>query len=80
MGVYVSDAGAGEKPYTDVKKTSSSHDFGKDIVPAMVKPNRVLVYGFREPVEQTRSYWRDAGTLSAFTGKPIWTWYHGSAV
>ncbi len=67
MGVYVFNTEVLVKRlYADVKKTTSSHDFGKDIVPAMVKPTRVFVYGFHEPIEHSRSYWKDIGTLDAY--------------
>ncbi len=67
MGVYVFNTEVLVKQlFADVKKRSSSHDFGKDIVPAMVKTNKVQVYGFTEPIDRTRSYWKDIGTLDAY--------------
>lgn len=52
-------------------KTSSSHDFGKDIIPGMVDKNRVFAYNFSDNnipgmEEQERGYWRDVGSLDAY--------------
>jgi len=50
----------------------ASHDFGRDIIPSLLRTRRVLAYNFLEneipgikPYEE-RGYWRDVGTLDAY--------------
>ncbi len=56
----------------DADKPSSSHDFGRDILPEMIKNKRVYAYDFRKnrvpsPSKgEEPSYWRDLGTLDAY--------------
>ncbi len=44
----------------------SSHDFGKDIIPAAIKKFKVFAYPFRDVQSGKQSYWRDVGTVDAF--------------
>lgn len=47
----------------------TSHDFGKDIIPAMIKDGRcVCAFPFSENAApgQREAYWRDVGTLHAY--------------
>jgi glucose-1-phosphate adenylyltransferase len=56
----------------DLSDEASKHDFGRDILPAMVKTGRqVFCYDFfdnRVPGEgeRERGYWRDVGTIDAY--------------
>lgn len=56
----------------DAGNEQSAHDFGRDIIPMMVKNGqRVFVYDFktnRVPGEEDEgnSYWRDIGTIDAY--------------
>jgi glucose-1-phosphate adenylyltransferase len=56
----------------DAKVTSSNHDFGRDVLPNLIKQGRVYAYDFRKnrvPVPskgEEASYWRDLGTLDAY--------------
>jgi glucose-1-phosphate adenylyltransferase len=54
----------------DSALATSSHDFGKDVIPAMVKDRRVFCYDFtsnRVPGEKgPNTYWRDVGTIEAY--------------
>ncbi len=43
----------------DFKNHDSSHDFGKDIIPSLIKKNK-KIFGFN-----FYGYWRDVGTLSS---------------
>jgi len=45
---------------------SSSHDFGKDILPKMVDDYRVFAYDFIDENKKEALYWRDVGTLEAY--------------
>ncbi len=47
--------------------TSSSHDFGKDILPRLVQSEaRVIAYDFHDLNNKTTKYWRDVGTIDAY--------------
>ena len=67
MGVYVFNRDTllralvenGENP-------SSGHDFGRDILPKLIKSHRVYGFNFRDENKGAAKYWRDIGTLDAF--------------
>ena len=69
MGIYVfSNRTLFDRLCDDAARTDSSHDFGKDVIPAMLATGgRVFAYRFRpnDPAE-SRPYWRDVGTLDAY--------------
>jgi glucose-1-phosphate adenylyltransferase len=50
----------------DAEDPSSSHDFGKDILPKMVDEYRVYSYNFVDENRKEAQYWRDVGTLEAY--------------
>jgi glucose-1-phosphate adenylyltransferase len=56
----------------DVQQDESAHDFGRNILPAMVqKGKRCFVYDFSSNevpgvLEGERGYWRDVGTIDAY--------------
>lgn len=50
----------------DADKPDSSHDFGIDIIPALIGRNRLFAYPFRDPETGKQGYWRDVGTVDAF--------------
>ncbi|TCT21925.1 glucose-1-phosphate adenylyltransferase [Thiobaca trueperi] len=67
MGIYVFNRGfLFEQLIKDAGTPKSSHDFGKDIIPAVIKLYRVMAYTFRDPKSGEQAYWRDVGTLDAF--------------
>lgn len=43
----------------------SSHDFGKDVIPSVIRRLRVMAFPFRNPVTQKPAYWRDVGTIDS---------------
>jgi glucose-1-phosphate adenylyltransferase len=61
MGIYVFSTAVLDKMLTeDAARSSSSHDFGKDIIPRMVTQNmKVFAYPFQ-------GYWVDVGTVDAY--------------
>lgn len=69
MGIYVfSMASLLQVLSEDGASAGSSHDFGKDIIPGMVKTGGVFAWQFGDQegrVSQDR-YWRDVGTLDSF--------------
>jgi glucose-1-phosphate adenylyltransferase len=73
MGNYVFNAQVLlEELEIDSRDAASSHDFGRDLVPAMQRARRRLqVYDFMKntipgETEHERGYWRDIGTVDAF--------------
>ncbi|MEO6809281.1 MAG: sugar phosphate nucleotidyltransferase, partial [Isosphaeraceae bacterium] len=68
MGIYVFATNVMyELLFQDAaKKESSQHDFGKDIIPGMLKDARVFAYPFRDENRKQAAYWRDVGTLDAY--------------
>jgi glucose-1-phosphate adenylyltransferase len=50
----------------DAEEPNSSHDFGKDILPKMVKDYRVYSFDFVDENQKEAQYWRDVGTLEAY--------------
>ena len=55
-----------EQVIRDSDTPGTSHDFGKNIIPSIIKDYRVYVYPFRDPETQQQAYWRDVGTLDAY--------------
>ncbi len=50
----------------DSRNHESHHDFGKDIIPSIIKDHKVYAYSFADPAKDTKAYWKDVGTLDAF--------------
>ncbi|WP_093067847.1 glucose-1-phosphate adenylyltransferase [Thiothrix caldifontis] len=55
-----------EQLHKDAANPDSSRDFGKDIIPALIKEHAVYAYPFRDPITGKQPYWRDVGTIDAF--------------
>jgi glucose-1-phosphate adenylyltransferase len=67
MGIYVFNAAfLYEQLIKDAGVSTSSHDFGKDIIPAIIKPYRIMAYPFRDTAQDRQAYWRDVGTVDAY--------------
>ena len=69
MGIYVFNTDVMyELLFQDAaKKEASRHDFGQDIIPAMIMSGRrVFAYPFRDENRKEAAYWRDVGTLDAY--------------
>jgi glucose-1-phosphate adenylyltransferase len=72
MGNYLFDAELLAQVLEDDASKSGTHDFGRDIIPGLIKGHRVMAYNFHgnavpgiKPHEE-RGYWRDVGTLDAY--------------
>jgi glucose-1-phosphate adenylyltransferase len=71
MGIYVfSTKFLADQLRRDAADETSSHDFGKDIIPYIVKNGKAVAHRFnsscvRSESEKT-SYWRDVGTVDAY--------------
>jgi len=67
MGIYIFNRDfLFEQLLRDVDNPNSSRDFGKDIIPHVVKNYRAYAYSFNNKEEQNQTYWRDVGTIDAF--------------
>jgi len=49
----------------DAQNPASSHDFGRDVIPAALEKARVVAYDFRDINGKQARYWRDVGTIDA---------------
>ena len=72
MGNYLFNVDVLMKALKLDAKEPGSHDFGRDIIPALIKPYKVMAYNFLDnvvpgihPYEEW-GYWRDVGTLEAY--------------
>jgi glucose-1-phosphate adenylyltransferase len=67
MGIYIFTT---EKLFNllidDAADPNSSHDFGKNIIPAMIAMSKVCAFRFRDRNKKATPYWRDVGTLDAY--------------
>ncbi|MEJ2009013.1 MAG: glucose-1-phosphate adenylyltransferase [Acidobacteriota bacterium] len=50
----------------DAEDPDSNHDFGKDIIPKLLKEGNVYAYDFVDENKKEAQYWRDIGTLDAY--------------
>jgi len=50
----------------DAERSDSSHDFGRDVLPALIGQTRVVAYDFHDLNDKRAAYWRDVGTLDAY--------------
>ncbi len=67
MGIYVFRNPILEQELIeDARNPKSNHDFGKDIIPQMLKKGmKIVAYNFRGQDNQ-EFYWRDIGTIDAY--------------
>ena len=67
MGIYIFNTGfLWEQLFKDADNKNSSHDFGKDIIPAVIESYIVNAYPFLDLQSGEQSYWRDVGTIDAY--------------
>jgi glucose-1-phosphate adenylyltransferase len=67
MGIYVfNTAFLYEQLIKDADDVYSTHDFGHDIIPRLIKKYRVSSFPFRDTQGKQSAYWRDVGTIDAF--------------
>jgi len=66
MGVYLFNrAKIVEHLHSDALQ-DTSHDFGKNIIPEMMRSSRIFAYNFIDKNKKAAKYWRDVGTLDAY--------------
>jgi len=67
MGVYLfSTPVLLEALLEDAEDESSSHDFGRDVLPRLMGRRRVVAFDFVDENKKEMVYWRDVGTLEAY--------------
>jgi glucose-1-phosphate adenylyltransferase len=67
MGIYVFNAAfLYEQLIKDADTRSSSHDFGHDIIPNLIKNYKVVAFPYKDVQGNDPGYWRDVGTIDAF--------------
>jgi glucose-1-phosphate adenylyltransferase len=71
MGIYVFEmAFLAEELRRDAAVKDSSRDFGKDIIPYLVKNGRAMAHRFNTSCvrseNESEAYWRDVGTVDAY--------------
>jgi glucose-1-phosphate adenylyltransferase len=66
MGIYVFDANVLVDALEADAARPTSHDFGKDIIPALIETAPVVAYPFYDENKKSAKYWRDIGTLDAY--------------
>jgi glucose-1-phosphate adenylyltransferase len=68
MGIYIFNHPILEEELKqDSQNKNSTHDFGKDIIPQMLKKDlKVVAYNFIDENKKEAKYWRDIGTIDAY--------------
>lgn len=67
MGIYIFNAKfLYEQLIKDADTRSSGHDFGRDIIPAVIRNYRAFAYAFNDAKTGVQKYWRDVGTVDAY--------------
>ncbi len=66
MGVYIFDMDLLVRALESDAIQPTSHDFGRDIIPALIHHERVFAYRFYDENKKAAKYWRDIGTLDAY--------------
>jgi glucose-1-phosphate adenylyltransferase len=71
MGIYVFNTSfLMELLRADANNPESSHDFGKDLIPYLVKNHKAIAHRFTEScvraASEPEAYWRDVGTVDAY--------------
>jgi glucose-1-phosphate adenylyltransferase len=66
MGIYVFEADVLVRALEANASRETDHDFGKDIIPALIADVPVFSYRFYDENKKAAKYWRDIGTLDAY--------------
>jgi glucose-1-phosphate adenylyltransferase len=68
MGIYVFNANLLIDVLNDMEaKNIRNHDFGKDVIPYMVKSSmNVIAYKFFDENKKVKPYWKDIGTIDSY--------------
>jgi glucose-1-phosphate adenylyltransferase len=67
MGIYIFKTGVLVRALEeDAADPDSDHDFGKNIIPSLIRGRPVYSYRFYDENKKSSKYWRDIGTLDAY--------------
>jgi glucose-1-phosphate adenylyltransferase len=66
MGIYIFNMDVLVPALEADAQRSTTHDFGKDIIPALIGKVPVFAYRFYDENKKAAKYWRDIGTLDAY--------------
>ena len=67
MGIYIFNTEFLKQAlHQDSINTRSSHDFGKDIIPALINDHNIFAHHFVNEKTGTPGYWRDVGTIDSY--------------
>ena len=67
MGIYIFNTDLlFELLIRDADTSSSSHDFGHDVIPYAIEKYHAYAYLFADGINGSQAYWRDVGTIDAF--------------
>lgn len=67
MGIYIFNKDTLIDRLTrDAADPNSAHDFGYNVLPKMIRSERVYAYLFRDPAGNAPGYWRDVGTIDSY--------------
>ncbi len=66
MGIYIFRTEVLTRALEEDAERQSHHDFGKDIIPALIGQAPVYSHRFYDENKKASKYWRDIGTLDAY--------------
>jgi glucose-1-phosphate adenylyltransferase len=66
MGIYLFKAQSLREELIADAREGTAHDFGKNIIPRMIRTRRVYAFKFQDANKKSVKYWRDIGTLDAY--------------
>jgi glucose-1-phosphate adenylyltransferase len=66
MGIYIFDTDVLVHALERDATEATTHDFGRDIIPALIHQAPVYAYRFYDENKKASKYWRDIGTLDAY--------------
>ncbi len=67
MGIYVFNAPfLFDQLCQDATLPESAHDFGRNIIPSIIKTHKVMAFPFHDENSKQDAYWKDVGTLDAY--------------
>jgi glucose-1-phosphate adenylyltransferase len=67
MGIYIFRADVLVRALeADAARGDSQHDFGRNIIPSLIRTAPVFSYRFYDENKKAAKYWRDIGTLDAY--------------
>jgi len=66
MGVYLFNTPVLVREIIADAKRDSQHDFGKNIIPQMIRTHAVYAHDFKDENKKPQKYWRDIGTRDAY--------------